>query len=197
MPGLSLWLSPPQSSPIYSALDSLIADLANDLFAPAAPRFSPHITLTSDIPVDLDPDAVIQSLPSSSPPLRIEIQKNVAYGPAYFKKIYLRIAKTPDLIQLAGECRRMLVYVPNNAGDDNDAEAKARQWQTTEYDPHLSLVYSDEWPITDDNKSHVQAKLEALFDQLGGTTSWVGGTISLVKTIGPVQDWQLLAFKDL
>ncbi|KAK9238475.1 2',3'-cyclic-nucleotide 3'-phosphodiesterase [Lipomyces kononenkoae] len=199
MPGLSLWLSPPPSSPIYKALESLIGQLSDDLFPPSskAPKFSPHITLTSDIPVDVDPDAVVRSVSSlASPRLQIDIG-NVAYGPAYFKKIYLRIAKTPDLIQLAGESRRIHVYLSTNDNKSADkAEAMAREWQSSEYDPHLSLVYSDEWPITDNKKIDIQARLESLFDQVG-TSSWVGGRISLVKTLGPVETWQVLACQDL
>ncbi|KAK9353636.1 2',3'-cyclic-nucleotide 3'-phosphodiesterase [Lipomyces doorenjongii] len=190
MPGLSLWLSPPPSSPIYNALESLIAQLSDDLFGGAAPNFSPHITLTSDIPLDADPVAVIEYAASTiEKKLKIDVT-HVAYGPAYFKKIYLRVAKTPELGRLAGEARRKYADLAAE-----DAEVTAREWEVNEYDPHISLVYSDEWPIREDKKIDIEARLETLFSEVGKT--WLGGRISLVKTVGPVNKWPVLAYKDL
>ncbi|KAK9375816.1 2',3'-cyclic-nucleotide 3'-phosphodiesterase [Lipomyces chichibuensis] len=190
MPGLSLWLSPPPSSPIYNALESLITQISDDLFGGAAPNFSPHITLTSDIPLDADPAAVVKYAASTiEEKLEIDVT-HVAYGPSYFKKIYLRVTKTPELVRLAGESRRKYAYTAVE-----DAEVTAREWEVHEYDPHISLVYSDEWPIHKDKKIDIEARLETLFGEVGKT--WLGGRISLVKTIGPADKWPVLAYKDL
>ncbi|KAK9359871.1 2',3'-cyclic-nucleotide 3'-phosphodiesterase [Lipomyces starkeyi] len=195
MPGLSLWLSPPPSSPIYNALESLIAQLSDDLFGGAAPNFAPHITLTSDIPLDADPDAVIEYAASTiEQKLKFDVT-HVAYGPAYFKKIFLRIAKTPELVRLAGESRRKYVYLAAEDVRADFAAVTAREWEVNEYDPHLSLVYSDEWPIREDKKIDIEARLETLFGEVGKT--WLGGRISLVKTVGPADKWPVLAYKDL
>ncbi|KAK9252832.1 2',3'-cyclic-nucleotide 3'-phosphodiesterase [Lipomyces tetrasporus] len=194
MPGLSLWLCPPPTSPIYAALESLIAELSDDCFGGAAPKFSPHVTITSNIPLDTDANAVVEYAAKINERLKIQVA-HVAYGPAFFKKIYLRIAKRPDLVRLASEVRREYVYLAAENLPAQEADEKARAWEANDFDPHLSLVYSDEWPISDDKKTYIEGRLDKLFSETDET--WVGGRISLVKTVGPADNWPVLAYKDL
>ncbi|KAK9323448.1 2',3'-cyclic-nucleotide 3'-phosphodiesterase [Lipomyces orientalis] len=195
MPGLSLWLCPPPTSPIYAGLESLIGELSDDLFGGAAPKFSPHVTITSNIPVRADANSVVEYAASLiNTGLQTEVA-HVAYGPAFFKKIYLRIAKRPELVRLAGEVRRAYVYLAAENLPAQEADEKARAWEANDFDPHLSLVYSDEWPISDDKKAYIEGRLDKLFSETD--KAWVGGRISLVTTIGPADKWHVLAYKDL
>ncbi|KAK7203221.1 2',3'-cyclic-nucleotide 3'-phosphodiesterase [Myxozyma melibiosi] len=213
MPGLSLWLSPPAGSSIESILTDLISSLSDSVvaIAPAPsdssvpitpPHFKPHITITSNIPTTTDPDSVVayaaslfspSSSSPSSPRLRIEVT-GVDFGPAYFKKIFLRILKAPDLVLLARSVRERFV-----CPYQTDPRAVARpdqvaaEWAEQEYDPHISLAYIDQWPLTD-KQIELSEKLvaEAVKEKV-----WHGGRIALYETQGPAEQWKMLAFRDV
>lgn len=86
-----------------------------------------------------------------------------------------------------------------------EAAIEAAEWLIDEYDPHLSLVYSNIYPI--DNalwrtiKTRIQDYLsiedcdsEGLVDN---GLSWDGGVLKLVLTEGDVNDWVTLGSVDL
>lgn len=65
----SLWLCPPKGSPIEAALIHLITTTIPTHFgAEAVPNFQPHMTLTSDIPPELDPQTIVDSISISELP---------------------------------------------------------------------------------------------------------------------------------
>lgn len=65
----SLWLCPPEGSPIEAALIRLITTTIPTHFGDEkVPSFRPHLTLTSDIPLGLDPQTVIDSITISELP---------------------------------------------------------------------------------------------------------------------------------
>ena len=56
MPGNSLWLVPPHNHPLNGTLTKLIQEVLPALFISRnfpVPKFSPHITITSDIPHEI------------------------------------------------------------------------------------------------------------------------------------------------
>ncbi|KAK9446474.1 2',3'-cyclic-nucleotide 3'-phosphodiesterase [Limtongia smithiae] len=210
MPGLSLWLSPPPSSPTCPALTKLIADLASTHFpgpSPApAPVFTPHITITSNIPEDkVDPLAVVTTVAAvATAPLSTDISATVVdTGPAYFKKIFLRIAPVSGLLEMARIAREN--FVCSFQPELDEPSVAAEIWLRAEYDPHLSLVYTDEWPLSSEKLDAVSA---LVFQALAGVVDssdddaaigklWRGGRVELVKTTGPADTWQVLAHCDI
>lgn len=127
-PGLSLWLIPPENSDIYNALKNAIDHQVPH--APGiqdAPRFEPHITLTSRIPkasVGTDPQKWLDelNLPSVS---AVEVKfQELASGETFFKKLFIRCERSESLLRLVSSCR-------------GSSSAKTDEAQ---YDPHVSLL---------------------------------------------------------
>lgn len=59
----SLWLCPPEGSPVEAALIRLITTTIPTHFGDEKiPNFRPHLTLSSDIPPGLDPQTVIDGI---------------------------------------------------------------------------------------------------------------------------------------
>ncbi|KAK9458398.1 2',3'-cyclic-nucleotide 3'-phosphodiesterase [Dipodascopsis uninucleata] len=191
----SLWLSPPDNSPLFRALQDLIDNISEDCFGGAAPKFMPHVTLTSQISVELNPKEVVDhaSKVISVSDLRIEIA-DLDYGPIYTKKAFLRIKKTNGLLELAEDSRRVFTYLPT-LDSAADAEDLAKEWIQFEYDPHISLVYWQEPDLDDDVKSYIEDALKELFANTQG--SWNGGKVRLVDTSLPVDSWVVLAESDI
>ncbi|KAK9477854.1 2',3'-cyclic-nucleotide 3'-phosphodiesterase [Lipomyces japonicus] len=193
MPGLSLWLSPSPESTIYASLEMLIANLSDKFYSGHAPKFVPHITITSGIPFDTNAESVVAYAASIlTESIELTILK-IDYGPAYFKKIFLRVEKTSGLTKLARESRRK--YVLQQTLDNEAAEKEAIKWEIEDYDPHISLVYTEEWPVHDQKRLLVEKTVEANLKE--SSTSWTGGRLSLYETIGPADQWKLKAYKDL
>ncbi len=96
-----------------------------------------------------------------------------------------------------------LTNVSNVSGMENmspkaRAAEQARQW-IKDYDPHLSLVYSDEYPVDDALQRTILTRIE---DVLGNSIDlsdlgWNNGKISLVNCEGPVSNWEILGSRDL
>lgn len=129
MPGSSLWLLPPSTSPLTTALQSLISTSIPSLFpSTKVPDFIPHITLTSHIPcasTGNDSQAWLETL--SLPKLeRIKIQ-SPKIGQIFFQRLTLACSRSKELTALAQACREQAV------GDDAHAFARG-------YYPHASLM---------------------------------------------------------
>lgn len=172
---MSIWLIPPESYKPAAALNRLtsISFPASANF-PNSPGFQPHITLTSSVPkpsAPLLPTLNLDTLPSPE----IEFAE-LAHRDQYFKFIFLRIKKTESLLNLAKHVRDSAL--PNSAPFD---EAK--------YDPHISLVYSNE-PTTEKRVEFVAWKTSMA---IGNSPGWKGGKVVLVDTSSEkVQDWKIL-----
>ena len=127
-PGLSLWLIPPEDGDIYKVLNNAITHLVpRTLKVSDAPRFEPHVTLTSRIPshsVGSDPQRWLDEmdLPSVA---EVEVKfQELALGDAFFKKLFIRCERSESLLRLAASCR---VFSSSKTGE-------------AEYDAHVSLL---------------------------------------------------------
>ncbi|ODV80106.1 2, 3 cyclic phosphodiesterase [Suhomyces tanzawaensis NRRL Y-17324] len=256
--GVALWLCPKKNTQLYDKLGTLMSSL-NTLFPGQPPRFEPHITITTNIQIDLEhPDqarddvdrilsasaVALNSLPKNHSNLvtlgKIDSQRK------FFKKLYFHVARDPNLVSFARIIRELFVILPSDIEQENikqnphlytkdshgntikrrklkkhrddpepkqfdtssiqlNATHKAAEWSSNEYDPHLSLVYSDIHPI--DNalwrtiKTRVQDYLnidncdsEYLVDNGLG---WDGGVLKLVLCEGDVNDWITLGSVDV
>ncbi|GME23132.1 2 cyclic-nucleotide 3-phosphodiesterase [Neofusicoccum parvum] len=146
--GFSLWLVPPDSSPVYRALSALIADTLPAQFPAASPpSFVPHVTLTSDVPsatFTTSSDEAQQKrdarawLDSLGPLLPANHDVRVRFealdvGERFVQKLTLRVRKEGGLAQLARVSRLQGVL----GGADADV---AESWLEQSYRPHCSLV---------------------------------------------------------
>lgn len=237
----------------------------NTLFPNKPPKFEPHITITTNINVNLDnpvqtKDDVSRILSASAVALN-SLPKNhsnlVRLGKIdsqrkFFKKLYFQVASDPNLVSFARIIRELFVITPQEieienaklnpqlyvtdskgnkirrrkstksshggSGSSNTAQkevlpvdmpkihhiasVKASEWCINEYDPHLSLVYSDLHPI--DNALWRTIKTRVL-DYLNVENSdsediglgWDGGVLKLMLCEGDVNDWIELGSVDL
>lgn len=259
--GVALWLCPRTNTQLYDKLTTLMSSL-NTLFPGQPPKFEPHITITSNIVIDLDDQSntretvdrilsasatALNSLPNNHKQLvslgKIKSQRK------FFKKLYFQVEKDPNLVSLARIIRELFVIVPTDIEEENIrqnphlytkndegktikrkpskhkggtssppavvkefdttliqqmATEKAAEWTQTEFDPHLSLVYSDMHPI--DNalwmtiKTRIQDYLNVSSEELeteGVNLGWDGGVLKLVLCEGNVNEWITLGSVDL
>lgn len=245
---------------MYDRLTTLMGSIST-LFPGQPPRFDPHITITSNVSIDLDNphDDVDQVLSASAVALnslpknhanlitlgRIDSQRK------FFKKLYFQANTDPNLISFTRIIRELFVILPAKIEQENqkenphlytkdhhgnlvkknptkkdknhkidesiptkeldmnklkqEAALEAAEWSQNEFDPHLSLVYSDIYPIDSalwrTIKTRIQDYLniedcdaEDLFDN---GLSWDRGVLKLVLTEGDVNDWIVLGSVDL
>ena len=172
--GLSLWLLPPESFKPSSAVSKLTVKTFPD--SPnfcQSPSFIPHITLTSSIPAPAQALLPSLKLDLLTPP-EIEFGE-LAHGDTYFKFIFLRIKKSVTLLSLAKFVREQLPY--------------ASAFNDYLYDPHISLVYSNQEP-TEERVKYVGQRTDAA---LFGSRGWTGGKVALVDTRSTnVEEWNIL-----
>ncbi|MCJ1474139.1 2',3'-cyclic nucleotide 3'-phosphodiesterase [Lambiella insularis] len=180
---LSLWLTPPPSSPIYSHFSQLISSLPQaHPSLNSSPTFLPHVTLSS-FNTSGEIDIHVLRIPET---LSVSI-KCLSFGTAYFKKIYFSMERSSDLLRLAKEARVKL---------NNMSDKEAQRAVDEEYDPHTSLLYND--VALDDEIKEIVSSLVAEegnaagFKQWEGL-SWQGGQVLLVRTEGPVEHWRVLS----
>ncbi|MCJ1480947.1 2',3'-cyclic nucleotide 3'-phosphodiesterase [Schaereria dolodes] len=184
---LSLWLTPPPTSLIYSQLSSLIEYLRTvhpSLIT--SPIFKPHVTLAFQIPSD-NKDLSVLSIPKD---LSSSI-KCLMFGNTYTKKIYFSMKSSPGLEESAHEARMKL----NGLGEED-----AKRAMQSDFDPHTSLVYN-EVELNDEIRSVVHDAVLKRAQDFGYRDweglSWKGGQLILVKTEGPVEEWEVLATTDV
>lgn len=220
------------------------------LFPGQPPKFEPHITISSNISINLesphdDVDRVLsagvaafESLPKNHANMvtlgRVNSQRK------FFKKLYFQASKNPNLVSFSRIIRELFVILPSKIELENQkqnphlytkdshgtlkrksskkdkvtepikqldleplsrqAAEEASEWSLKEFDPHLSLVYSDIYPI--DNalwrsiKTRIQDHLNIddcdSEDLEFNGLSWDGGVLKLVLTEGDVNDWVVL-----
>ncbi|MCJ1399259.1 2',3'-cyclic nucleotide 3'-phosphodiesterase [Xylographa trunciseda] len=180
---LSLWLTPPPESPIYAHISQLITELPKaDPSLEVSPAFLPHITILTGL---AQANMSLLTLLKVPRELAVSIE-SLSFGGAYFKKIYFSMERSDTLIELAKEARMKL---------KNMSEDEAQRAVESEYDPHASLVYNDV-KLNDTIKEAVRHAVEKNADELGYNTwegsGWTGGQLLLVRTEGPVVQWEVL-----
>lgn len=231
------------------------------VFPGQAPKFEPHVTITTNILVDMDnaKDDVnrilsscciaLQALPRESVDHDWVRLGRVASKRKFFKKLYFQVLRDPTLVSFARIVRELFVILPEMTEaeqrrvnpqlylTDSEGNMKkkthrrkslvsegkvtpldtlriqqelvnaAAEWSMAEFDPHLSLVYSDLHPIDTalwhtirsrvlDYLSVEDCDLAAL-DVHGNGFSWEGGVLKLVLCEGDVKDWVVLGSVDL
>lgn len=200
MGGASLWLIPPKDDhPFNKSLNELMFDtLFSDFPHEPKNKFTPHVTITSDIDPKLyasSPQEWLDNLqlPDFAPgknEASVELEQLEA-GDQFFKKIYIRAGKDENLLELAAKCREQGAQI---------AEEDAQKWAQNEFMPHLSLYYGDI------SKADVQKKMGLIELQLGfefgslfaccGGTLALGAKIALVDTSAALEEWKILATRD-
>lgn len=213
--GAALWLMPPNGSPLSETLKTTIDGLRP--LVDDGQRFSPHVTIVTKILISNQAQAdfvLDQALIAckSVPQMKITL-KGVKYGSRYFKKVYLGVEPSPELISLARISKEEFVTGPaiKNAQKhyhalsidersklEQQAAAEADQWVRSEYDPHLSLVYSNQYPVDEALKVTISTRVTDIFgSNINKGISWTGGRLALVDCEGPVEDWRVLGYRDI
>lgn len=234
----------------------------NTLFPNQSPKFEPHITISTNINVDLEhPDktkddvykilssslAAVNSLPRNHSNLvtlgKVDNQRK------YFKKLYFQVARDPNLVSFATIIRELFVILPTDIEQENiiknphmyttdshgnkikkkpkhqsnspetetrveeldmariqrEAQEKASQWSVSEFDPHLSLVYSTLFPIDNALWRTIKTRIQDYLnidncdsnDLTDNGLGWDSGELKLVLCEGDVNDWVVLGSADL
>ncbi|KAK6456093.1 2',3'-cyclic-nucleotide 3'-phosphodiesterase [Scheffersomyces xylosifermentans] len=238
----------------------------NTLFPGQPPRFEPHITITTNVDVDLDdPDKTredVDKILSASAVALNSLPKNhsnlVTLGKInsqrkFFKKLYFQVARDPNLISFARILRELFVILPKDIEQENikqnphlytkdghgntvkrkkskrnrskssasenettakefdttliqqEATWKAADWSTNEFDPHLSLVYSDIYPIDKALWRTIKTRIQDYLniencdadDLTDNGLGWDGGVLKLVLCEGDVANWITLGSVDV
>ena len=134
----SLWLVPPPQHPVTALLKDLIESVVPSLFPKLnPPRFSPHVTLTSEIPPSRygsDAPGWLDSLdfPSASDVV-VKFTALDCEEP-FFRKCNLKVEKAGGLVSLAKEAREVGVLGSKEKGREVDL------WAIETYRPHCSLM---------------------------------------------------------
>lgn len=121
---VSLWLCPRQNTQLHEKLITLMSSL-NTLFPGQPPKFEPHVTITSNVAINLDePDktrddvdkvlgacvAALKALPKGGENLitlgKVDSQRK------YFKKLYFEAYRDPSLVLFAQIIRELFVIIP-------------------------------------------------------------------------------------
>lgn len=221
---IALWYCPQQGSPAHEILELLIESLQS--IFPSSPRFYPHITITNNL-VCKDSDDVNKILTScvaamqSIKPLVGSGRRNEAplvsfkscsVGKKFFNKVVLDCDENRYLISIAQIMRELYVEI-----GDTTRSQRAATWARDEFRPHLSLLYSETYPISQAFLRIIQQRVEDALDvQLQAVPSAAGdrqvawrlsstpscswslpGTFKVVKCEGPVDEWQVLGRTDV
>lgn len=144
MPGSSLWLLPPPSSPLHKTLTTLITTTLPSLLPSESTSttlspsfFAPHLTLTSNIspsiysPPSTSPQAWLDSLPlPSASSVRVRFT-DICTHDVFFRRCFLEVAKGNGVEELAAVARLWGV----EGGDGERVEG----WLGG-FGPHVSLM---------------------------------------------------------
>ncbi|KAK8156350.1 2',3'-cyclic-nucleotide 3'-phosphodiesterase [Phyllosticta citrichinensis] len=214
MTGCSLWLVPPQDSPLYEKLATLISDTLPAQFPEAASAtperlvtagFVPHVTLTSDVPVDLftrageddearrraDAQAWLEGVKVSLPRGdEVDVRfRELEVGDKFTQKLKLRVEQN-GIADLALWARILAV--------EDGLSTPAQRWVDDVYRPHLSLIYGS-IDIDEAKRNQLRKLIDITTgisvhgsgsvygsEDLGG---WKGGSVWLVPTYKPIPEW--------
>lgn len=224
----------------------------NTLFPGQPPKVEPHVTITSNIAVDLEDPAktrddvdrilgacvaALRGLPSSGTDL-VTLGK-VGSQRKFFKKLYFEVDRHPSLVLFAQIIRELFVIVPGEVELERQklnpsqyttsadgtvtrkksklkksvteksvdptaiqqaAPYKAAEWAANDFQPHLSLVYSEMHPISNALWRTIRTRIQDYLDvedvdALG--LSWDGGVLKLVVCEGDIAEWVVLGSVDI
>jgi 2',3'-cyclic-nucleotide 3'-phosphodiesterase len=207
---------PKNRSPLNDALQATIDGL-RPLFDDGH-SFPPHVTITGGIratsqaQIDGVLDAALAAA-KSVPHINV-VFSSLCYGSRFFKKVYFSVIPSPELVSLARISREEFVTAPRTMASqknysalsqqdrDNmalEASQQADQWVQHEYDPHLSLVYSDAYPVDEAQMRTIETRLEDLFglDYNTKGIGWTNGRLAVVRCEGEVESWEVLGYRDI
>ncbi|KDE05885.1 hypothetical protein MVLG_03828 [Microbotryum lychnidis-dioicae p1A1 Lamole] len=188
MSGLSLWLSPPATSPLGDLITSL-SDRYQTVY------FKPHATLVSDAIVPgLPVDELVKRIGEAiarwksdraiqGPGLEIKFL-DVRQGDLFYQCVLATLVPDAHLIALHETLLSSFsVPIPS----------------PSTYFPHLSLVYGDLSPqikedIIQGMKERKQVQQEANGEcRVAGEKGFKAGEVLLVRTSGSTDQWEILA----
>lgn len=236
------------------------------VFPGQPPKFEPHITITTNVAVDLanakdDVNRILSACCIALNTLpRDSVEKNwirlgrVTSQRKFFKKLYFQVQRDPTLVSFARIVRELFVILPELTDLEQkkknphlfhtDAHGNivprklhlrsrsllhkldsppeialdvpklqqelaqlASEWSLEEYDPHLSLVYSNLHPIDNALWHTVRSRVldylsiedcdSPQWDVSGNGLSWESGVLKLVLCEGDVSEWTVLGSVDL
>lgn len=157
----ALWIIPDGAA--YALTNGYIAKLSS---AYHIPRFEPHVTILGG--VRSAEKSMVRGLAEGLAPFRVHLASEVEYLDEYFRCLFLRVRKTPELMETFSEASEIFSY----EGDP--------------YFPHLSLAYG-EFPI--------QTKRE-MIRELGAIpkVEFEARSIHLVhaSTEMPIANWKVI-----
>lgn len=209
--GIALWFVPHTNSPVFDTLQSLILSLQT-LF-PDAPSFEPHLTITSQLKCQSQDEVnkLLTSCVAALGAIKNNIKdgdesivsfSGVSIGKGYFTKVRLICNDNKYLMGVAQVIRE--VFVAENPED-------ASQWLLQEFQPHVSLVYSDMYHVNQALERVVAQRIEDALDQqliksdvagernqctwhFGHSMKGWGlpGAFKVVRCEGPVEEWEIL-----
>ncbi|QLG73014.1 hypothetical protein HG535_0E00980 [Zygotorulaspora mrakii] len=144
--------------------------------------------------------------------------RGCSVGRRFLRKVALECNENRYLHSIAQIMREVYVEI-----DDSSRSQRAATWARDEFAPHVSLLYSDVYPISQaflriiqqriedvldtpmhkldplkDNISHSNEKQVSWeFDRTPALSWSLPGTFKVVKCEGPVEDWQVLGRTDV
>lgn len=228
--------------------------LLNTVFPGLPPRFEPHITVSTNLAVDLkNPKDDVDRILSLCAAALLLLPKSenhwirlgkVTSQRKYFQKLYFQVLAEPTLYLFARIVQELFVLLPakteaehqqknphlyhkDHSGNlvrrklskearevdvdvgklQRELASEAAAWAVGEYNPHLSLVYSDLHPI--DTALWHTIRLRVLdylgidrcdadsWNEEGNGLSWEGGVLKLVLCEGDVNEWLVLGSVDV
>mgnify|MGYP003365225384 FL=1 len=218
----ALWLQPKPGSPLSTVLKRTITGLA-PVFEDA-PIFEPHVTISTGIYVQSqnDVDIILDSMLVAAQSVDHFNTKftSLTYGSQYFRKVVFEVEPTAPLFSMAriaqeefslyptlkkelikSKHKKSHKYVPSPAEINElhvSASEKAAAW-IKEYKPHLSLVYSNMFPVTEAIRHTVNQRLIDVFGPQYTTRGigWTGGQLALVNCEGPAEEWKVLGTRSI
>lgn len=217
---IALWFCPQYGSGAHETLELLIVSLQSVF--PSSPTFEPHITVTNNLVCKDEDDVnrILTSCVAAVQSIRTSVAKSGAplvsfgscsVGKKFFNKVVLDCNENRYLVSIAQIMRELYVEV-----DESSRSQRAATWVRDEFRPHLSLLYSETYPISQAFLRVVQQRVEDALDvQMSGSEqgaerqlrwqfrrvpacSWgLPGTFKVVRCEGPVDQWQVLGRADV
>ena len=156
----SLWLEPKGKE--YDELKNIIVDFSVET---QSPLFDPHVTLLGGITMPVE--KIMEKMK-----ILIERKRTITLSltaidstDLYYKSVFLECEKTNELMELNHEAQKLFA-------------------QAQEYNPHLSLLYSNISQIKKD------LLLEKISHELVLPLSFRANSLSLWKAFGRADEWQ-------
>jgi hypothetical protein len=130
----SLWLVPPENSPLSKSISKLINKALPPIFPEVLlPTFGPHVTLKGNPVLEpaSDPQAWLDALQLSGLDRLCVSAGELHVGNSAFNKLSQLCKKMPELWHLAATCR---------AAGTGAAYETERRWIEENWKPHVSLI---------------------------------------------------------